>query len=187
MTPGSRFHGSTKPSPSDTTDTRLWGGAGLWGMGGYPGSLTTQGRIKEDLKANATHATPTPDDCHLRSSNAVIGYHIKATDGDIGHLEDLLVDDYTWAIRYLIVDTSNWWGGQHVLVAPDWITDVRWSEAKVSVDLTRQAVKDAPRTTRRHKSIANGNRVSTSITAVVGIGPPKNRSVARQLSAPCCS
>jgi hypothetical protein len=80
-----------------------WSGAGLWGMGGYPGSLTTQGRITEDVKAHATHATPAPDDCHLRSSKAVIGYHIKATDGDIGHLEDLLVDDYTWAIRYLIV------------------------------------------------------------------------------------
>ena len=65
------------------------------GHGRYPGSLTAQGRIEEDLKAHGTHATPTPDDCHLRSSNAVIGHHIKATDGDIGHLEDLLVDDYT--------------------------------------------------------------------------------------------
>ena len=158
-----------------------WGGAGLWGMGGYPGSLTTQGRIKEDLKAHATHATSTTDDCHLRSSNAVIGYHIKATDGDIGHLEDLLVDDYTWAIRYLIVDTSNWWGGQHVLVAPDWITEVSWPEAKVSVDLTRQAVKAGPPYDWRYKSIASGNRVSTSTTVVVGIGPPKHRSVARLL------
>ena len=130
LTPGSPFHDSTKPSTSDTTDTRTWGGAGLWGMGGYLGSLTTQGMIKEDVKAHATHATPAPDDCHLRSSKAVIGYHIKATDGDIGHLEDLLVDDYTWAIRYLIVDTSNWWGGQHVLVPPDWITDVSWPKPR---------------------------------------------------------
>ena len=121
-----------------------WGGAGLWGMGAYPGSLTAQGRIEEDLKAHGTHATPTADDCHLRSSNAVIGHHITATDGDIGHLEDLLVDDHTWAIRHLIVATSNWWGGHRVLVAPQWIKDVSWSEAKVSVDLTRQAVKDAP-------------------------------------------
>jgi hypothetical protein len=121
-----------------------WGGAGLWGMGAYPGSLTTQGRIEEDLKAHETHATPTPDDCHLRSSNAVIGYHMTATDGDIGHLEDLLVDDHSWAIRYLVVNTSNWWGGHRVLVAPEWIGDVSWPEAKVSVDLTRQAVKDAP-------------------------------------------
>jgi sporulation protein YlmC with PRC-barrel domain len=119
-----------------------WGGAGLWGMGAYPGSLTTQGRVEQGLKAHGAHTTP--DDCHLRSSNAIIGHHIAATDGDIGHLEDLLVDDHTWAIRYLVVNTSNWWRGHRVLVAPEWIRDVSWSETKVSVDLTRQDVKDAP-------------------------------------------
>jgi hypothetical protein len=113
-------------------------------MGAYPGSLTTEGRIEEQLKAHRTRAARTPDDCHLRSSTAVIGHHIEASDGEIGHVQDLLVDDHTWAIRYLTVDTSNWWGGQQVLVAPDWITGVSWSEAKVSVGLTRQAVKDAP-------------------------------------------
>jgi sporulation protein YlmC with PRC-barrel domain len=122
----------------------FWGGAGLWGMGAYPGSLTAQGRIEEDLKAHASHATPPRDDCHLRSTNAVIGYHIKATDGDIGHLEDLLVDDHTWAISHLIVNTSNWWGGQRVLIPPHSIKDVSWPEATVSVGLSRQAVKDAP-------------------------------------------
>ena len=120
-----------------------WGGAGLWGMGAFPGFLTTQGRIEERLKAQAD-APGVPDDCHLRSTNAVIGNHISATDGEIGHLEDLLVDDYSWAIRYLVVNTSNWWGGHRVLVAPKWIEDVSWSEARVSVDLTRQAVKNAP-------------------------------------------
>ena len=113
-------------------------------MGAFPGSLTTEGRIEEELRAQRTHPTSTPDDCHLRSSNAVIGYHIEATDGDIGHVEDLVVDDYTWAITHLIVTTSNWWGGHRVLVAPQWIKDVIWSEAKVSVDRTRQAVYDSP-------------------------------------------
>ena len=121
-----------------------WGGAGLWGMGAYPGSLTTEGRFDEAIKARDTSAAHTPDDCHLRSCRAVTGYHIHATDGEIGHVKDLLVDDRTWAIRYLIVDTSNWWGGHDVLVAPQWIEAVSWRDAKVSVDLTRQAVKDAP-------------------------------------------
>ena len=113
-------------------------------MGAYPGSLTTEGRIEEELKIHGAHATSTPNDCHLRSSNAVIGHHIEATDGEIGHLEDLLIDDHTWAIRYLIVNTSNWWSGRRVLVSPDCIKNVSWSEAKVSVDLTRQAVSDLP-------------------------------------------
>ena len=55
------------------------------------------------------------------------------------------MEDRTWAIRYLVVNTSNWWGGHRVLVSPGWITEVSWPESSVSVDLTRQAVKDAPR------------------------------------------
>jgi sporulation protein YlmC with PRC-barrel domain len=121
-----------------------WGGAGLWGIGAYPGSLLTEGRFEDERKTRRTLATKISDDCHLRSSKVVIGNHVHATDGDIGHVEDLLVDDQTWAIRYMIVDTSNWWGGHHVLVAPQWIEAVSWPEARVSVRLTRQAVKDAP-------------------------------------------
>src|SRR5438094_8888942 len=113
-------------------------------MGAYPGSLTTEDRIAEELKNHRTQSKGRPDDCHLRSGNAVIGHHIEANDGEIGHVKDLLVDDHTWAIRYLIVDTSNWWGGHHVLVAPRWMRDVSWPESKVSVDLTRQVIQHAP-------------------------------------------
>lgn len=97
-----------------------WGGSGVWGMGGYPGSLTIERRFEDERKARRAAAAKAGDDCHLRSGKAVTGYHVHATDGDIGHVADLLVDDHTWAIRYMIVDTSNWWGGHHVLVAPPW-------------------------------------------------------------------
>jgi hypothetical protein len=56
----------------------------------------------------------------------------------------MLIDDETWAIRYLIVNTSNWWLGHQVLIAPQWIDDVSWFDSKVSVKMTRQAIKDAP-------------------------------------------
>jgi hypothetical protein len=48
------------------------------------------------------------------------------------------------AVRYLIVDTSNWWLGHQVLIAPRWIQNVSWPERTVSLNLTRQSVKDAP-------------------------------------------
>jgi hypothetical protein len=73
-----------------------------------------------------------------------MSYHIQATDGDIGHVQGMLVDEETWAIRYIVVDTSNWWLGHQVLIAPQWIQDVSWSDATVSVHLSQQAVKDAP-------------------------------------------
>ncbi|HVC20742.1 MAG TPA: PRC-barrel domain-containing protein [Vicinamibacterales bacterium] len=120
-----------------------WGGGGGWGLGAYPGGLMPESWI-DDSQAGATSATQTPDDVHLRSCTAVIGHHVLATDGEIGHVEDLLVDEQTWAIRYLIVDTSNWWGGHRVLVSPQWIRTASWSDATIAVDVTRQAVRDAP-------------------------------------------
>ena len=121
-----------------------WEGSGIWGLGAYPGSLTAERRFEEELRARRRSAPRTTEDCHLRSSRVVIGYHVHATDGDIGHVEDLLVDDFTWAIRYLVLNTSNWWTGHQVLVTPHWIETVSWPEAKVYVDLTRHAVKNAP-------------------------------------------
>ena len=58
----------------------------------------------------------------------VDGYHIQATDGEIGHVEDFFVDDETWAICYLIIDTRNWWPGKKILISPKWIERVSWPE-----------------------------------------------------------
>ena len=132
-----------------------WGGVGLWGGSAYPGMMLTGylGSPTEpyvvdpevqEAYARDEEAQHRDDDTHLRSCQAVMGYHIEATDGDIGHVQGLLVDEETWAIRYMIVNTSNWWFGQQVLIAPPWIKSVSWPGATVSVDLTRQAVQDAP-------------------------------------------
>ena len=132
-----------------------WGGAGLWGEGidprmmmtGYAGFPSTPHPIQSEEEmayARGEAARHQNDDPHLRSCKAVMGHHIQATDGDIGHVEGLLIDEETWAVRYVIVNTSNWWLGHQVLIAPQWIQDVSWSDATVSVNLTRQAVKDAP-------------------------------------------
>jgi hypothetical protein len=83
-------------------------------------------------------------DPHLRSSEEVIGYHIQAVDGEIGHLETFLVDDMTWRIQYLIVDTKNWLPGKKVLVAPEWISEFLWSEKKVLVDLQKDQIEASP-------------------------------------------
>jgi uncharacterized protein YrrD len=131
-----------------------WGGEGYWGDEFYPDSMLA-GWDGEPVRRAATspHDPTAADvetmsepyaDSHLRSCQTVRGYHVHASDGDIGHVEGMLVDDETWAIRYLIVNTSNWWLGQKVLVASKWIDSVSWGDAKVSVDLARQAVKDSP-------------------------------------------
>jgi hypothetical protein len=83
-------------------------------------------------------------DPYLRSANDTINYHIAASDGPIGHLEDFLIDDVAWWVRYLVIDTRNWLSGRRVVVAPDWIRTVDWHTRTVHVDLTRDAIKASP-------------------------------------------
>jgi hypothetical protein len=83
-------------------------------------------------------------DPHLRSTHDVSGHHVQASDDEIGHVEDFIIDDETWAIRYLIVGTRNWWPGKKVLVSPQWIKRVSWSESKVFVNLSRETIKQSP-------------------------------------------
>jgi hypothetical protein len=123
-----------------------WSGNALWGAVPYPSSMTQVAAGPGPTSARRAAAMqPKEADPHLRSCNVVMTYNVEASDGDIGHVDGMLVDEETWAVRYLIVNTSNWWLGHHALIAPEWIDDVRWSDATVSVNLTRQAVKDAPR------------------------------------------
>jgi sporulation protein YlmC with PRC-barrel domain len=81
---------------------------------------------------------------HLRSTRAVAGYNITASDGDIGHVDDFIVDDEEWALRYVVVDTRNWLPGRRVLVAPRWIEYIDWSMKRVAMALTKELIKNSP-------------------------------------------
>jgi sporulation protein YlmC with PRC-barrel domain len=116
-----------------------WSGPYRWGAVRYPDDLTAT-----DPGPVSTGPIESGGDPHLRSARDVMEYYIEATDGDIGHVEDLLLDDREWAIRYLVVDTRNWWPGKKVLISPDWIGRVRWEDSRVHVDLTREGIKSAP-------------------------------------------
>lgn len=80
----------------------------------------------------------------MRSTHDVSGYHIQAADGEIGHIEDFIIDDETWAIRYLIVDTQNWLPGKKILVSTQWIKHVRWSESKVFISHPLETIRQSP-------------------------------------------
>jgi sporulation protein YlmC with PRC-barrel domain len=113
-----------------------WNGPYMWGS--YPA-------IPRDRETGKTPAQSAKTwNPHLRSTDNVRGYEIQAIDGEIGHVEDFIIDDETWAIRYLIVGTRNWWPGKKVLVSPQWIERVSWSESKVFVNLSREAIKQSP-------------------------------------------
>jgi uncharacterized protein YrrD len=113
-----------------------WSGSSIWGD--YPYIERNRNKWGEFTKGAKV------SDRHLRSTHEVTGYHLQALDGEIGHIEDFIIDDETWAIRYLIINTGNWWPGKQVLVSPHWIERVRWSESKVFFDLSRDTIKESP-------------------------------------------
>jgi hypothetical protein len=111
----------------------FFGSPMYWGFPQDPGA-----------RADSDKPGKKPNDPDLRSIHDVSGHHVEASDGEIGHVEDFLIDDATWAIRYLIVDTRDWLPGKRVLVSPKWIERVSWSEKQVVVDLAREAIQQAP-------------------------------------------
>jgi len=125
-----------------------WGtGAGylVGGFGFGGGALTafpTPGsqRRAEDILI----AQQSDDDPHLRSIEAVTGYHIHATDGEVGHVEDFLMEDSDWSIRDLVVDTKNWWPGNKVLISPRSIQKIDWMDNQVKLNIDRERVKSSP-------------------------------------------
>jgi uncharacterized protein YrrD len=135
-----------------------WNGDDLWGGALYPGALSVDGANYDALDGNSAPAddapvpnskavgagVPRPFDPHLRSGNAVMRYPVQAADGEVGHVQGLLVDVDTWAIRYLIVDTGHWWHAHQVLIAPQWIERVDWAAAAIVIDLKRQAIEASP-------------------------------------------
>jgi hypothetical protein len=80
----------------------------------------------------------------LHKTSRMTGYHILATDGEIGHVKDFLVDEATWAIRYLVVDTSNWVGGRSVLISAGVVDSIDSGSRKIRVRLTRSDVERGP-------------------------------------------
>ncbi len=96
---------------------------------------------KEKERADLTQKAD--DDPHLQSSEDVEGYHINASDGEIGHVEDYIIDDEKWNLLFLIVDTHNWLPGRKVIVSPHWIKQIDWSEEKVYVNLSQESIKNS--------------------------------------------
>ena len=130
-----------------------WDSIGIWGAGGVPGLMLPGAGLAPSgpsvLEADRSIAAEQAarhrdDDPHLRSCKSVIGHRIKAQDGEIGHVQGFIVEEASWQIRYLVIDTSNWWVGHQVLVAPPWIQEVSWAEQVVAVNMTRDAIQNAP-------------------------------------------
>ncbi|MBD3343960.1 MAG: PRC-barrel domain containing protein [Chitinivibrionales bacterium] len=84
------------------------------------------------------------NDSHLRSLNEIMGYHIHATDNEIGHIDDIIFDSKSWQFRYLVVDTKNWLPGKKVLISPEWANKISWFEKMLYVNVTKEQIEKSP-------------------------------------------
>lgn len=119
------------------------------GIQGYPGFgiwgylAAEENSVEKEIRQ--TKATPHENDNpHLRSTQEVTGYNIHATDGDMGDVEDFIVEDTTWKIDALVVETADWFLGKRVLISPQWIKNVKWQEQKVTLNHSKDEVKNSP-------------------------------------------
>ena len=80
----------------------------------------------------------------LHRLSRIRGFHVGATDGPLGHVDDFIVDEATWQLRYLVIDTSNWLGGKWVAVSPAAVTGIEWAEQRVTMGLTRDEIRNSP-------------------------------------------
>ena len=120
-------------------DIGFMGGYGY--MGGIGGAMPISPELQR-RQEEIVDAERSRDDVHLRSVAAVTGYHIHARDGEIGHVEDFLIEDADWSIRYLVVDTKNWWPGKKVLISPRSVKDIDWNDRLVNINVDREKVQD---------------------------------------------
>ncbi len=124
--------------------TPYWGTGFYMEGGGYIGGAMGAPYFESRDHVAKDGEDHSLDDIHLRSVQAVTDYHLHAADGDIGHVQDFLVEDADWSVRYLIVETTNWWPGKKVLISPQSVRKIEWSDRLVHINVDCQKVKDSP-------------------------------------------
>ena len=120
-----------------------WEGSGLWGLSGFP-ILELPPNPLPGKPATAIGPQTEPADAHLRSTQAVNGYHLQASDGIIGHVCDFMIDDESWGIRQLVIKTGHRLSGNEVQLPTRTLDWISYPDSTVYVNLTKDAVRQSP-------------------------------------------
>jgi hypothetical protein len=121
---------------------QYWYGPSIWGMEMSPGALASMTIVKNMPEKMETMEESI--DTYLRSYREVKGYSIQALDGEIGRLDDLLLEDLTWSVRYLIVDTGDWLSGKMVIFGTKRIQDISWTDRSMDIRVKKDKVENVP-------------------------------------------
>jgi hypothetical protein len=119
-----------------------WQGDALWGMSGFP-ILELPAKPLPSEPATASGPQLERADAHLRSAQAVNGYHLQASDGMIGHVCDFMMDADSWAVRQLVIKTGHRLSGKEVRISTSQVDRISYEESTVFVGLAREAVEQS--------------------------------------------
>ncbi len=120
-----------------------WPGDGVWGMSGFP--IISEGALPPAAESQSAGVTKHENlDAHLRSAQTIMGYNVQAGEEIVGQVADFLMDERSWVIGELVVNTGNRFTGKKVLVSPTQIDQISYEESKVFLNLTKEAVLQAP-------------------------------------------
>ncbi len=114
-----------------------WDGGGMWGVAGVP--VLTPPAMPD---ASKHHGHNQRDDLHLRSTRAVTGYHIEATDGPIGSVSGFLLDLKSWTVRDVVVEAGHWYSGKEILIPTAKIARISYEDSKVFVNLSKADIQE---------------------------------------------
>ena len=109
-----------------------WQDGGMSGVAGFPSVDPIP--VPEDVRHSQSNRQ---EDIHLRSTKAVTGYHIQASDGQIGSVSGFTVDGRNWGIREVVVQTGHWYSRKEILVLPENIERISYNESLVFINLTK--------------------------------------------------
>jgi sporulation protein YlmC with PRC-barrel domain len=118
-------------------------GSGFYANGALGVSMPFPSIDRKILIETDNDHIKSDDDIHLRSTERIAGYHIHASDGEIGHVKDFVIDDQTLQLLFFVVDTHNWIGGKKVLIPVNEIKNVDWSTAEVFLNITIDEVQNS--------------------------------------------
>jgi sporulation protein YlmC with PRC-barrel domain len=112
-----------------------------WGIPGEMPMLVPEAAAGPEERREAVEAAAASGDPHLRSIAELIGYQVHATDGEVGHIEDVLIDDEHNRIAFLVVATA---AGRQVLIPPEWICGIDWAASTVAANVVRHDMETRP-------------------------------------------
>ncbi len=120
-----------------------WMAEGTWGLNAFPIAQPPPSRLPSEVAAESENAR-NANDPHLRSTHAVSGYHLQTSRETIGHVTDFMMDDKSWVICHLVVETGTWFSGKEIVISPSHVDRINYGDSKVFVNLTKEAILQTP-------------------------------------------